>query len=87
MVNNASIENIRNLPDNPTKRIVWVVYNANMISMTESTIISIKGQEYFDKYVTVVASQQGRIDIEEQDVGAHIYFDPHLHSLIGNGYN
>lgn len=64
----------------PEKKLTWVVYNANMVSHAEMMIISLRGIEYFDKYVTVVS--------REDSTGAkgELYFDPNLFNLVGNGY-
>jgi hypothetical protein len=82
---NATEYYIKNLPE---EKLVWVVYTANMIGRAEQTIIHLRGKEYFDKYVTVVASHYTKEPFDASAFGkAKVYFDPYLHSLIGNGYN
>lgn len=75
---NASI---RSLPATPDKRIYWIVYNEDMVSYTENLIREIRGREYFDKYVTVVAKN----DPSKERTKGTVYFDPSLLDLLGNG--
>lgn len=85
---------IKELPDEPKSKILWVVYNKDMIANAEQQIIEIKGQDYFDKYVTVTS---GGDDIGGREVTTVIvddvlskttmYFDPMLHAMRGNGYD
>lgn len=72
---------ITNLPEHPRKRIFWIVYNHDMIKYTEDMIVEIKGQEYLDNYVSVVA----RTDPTKDRTKGSIYFDPGLLDLLGNG--
>lgn len=69
---------IKRLPDNPDKRIIWIVYNEDMVPWTENLFLKIKGPEYL-KNVKVVSR-----DRSSKYVG-HIYFDPVLYDLLGNG--
>jgi hypothetical protein len=78
LINNA----ISSLPSNPSKHIFWIVYNDDMVSYAEKRIKFIKGKDYFDKYVTVVAKNDPSKDRSQGTV----YFDPALLDLLGNGY-
>lgn len=69
------------LPDNPTKHIYWVVYNHDMIQYTEDMIASVKGPDYLEKHVTVVAKS----DPSKERSQGLLYFDPGLMDLLGNG--
>ena len=69
------------LPVNPTKHIYWIVYSKDMIKYTEDQIKLIKGEDYFNKHVTVVAKNDPSKD---RDTGT-VYFDPRLLDLLGNG--
>lgn len=73
-----TVETVLDLPE---ENLTWVVYNANMVGYAEMMIISLRGLEYFDKYVKVVS--------REESTGAKgkLYFDPKLFELIGNGYD
>lgn len=72
---------IKNLPENPSKRIYWIVYNNDMIEHTESLISELKGEDYLNKFVTVVAKS----DPSKDRTKGSVYFDPGLLDLIGNG--
>lgn len=72
---------IRLLPENPTKHIFWIVYNHDMIEYTSNLIADIRGQEYRDKYITVVAKGENSKD----RANGSVYFDPNLLDLLGNG--
>lgn len=72
---------ILNLPKTPRKRIYWIVYNHDMIKYTEDMIAEIKGEEYLEKYITVVAKN----DPSKDRTTGSIYFDPGLLDLLGNG--
>jgi hypothetical protein len=72
---------ISHLPDNPRKRIYWIVYNSDMIKYVETLIKEIKGQEYLDNNVTVVSKS----DPSHDRAKGTIYFDPSLLDLLGNG--
>jgi hypothetical protein len=73
-----TVETVMNLPEHD---LTWVVYNANMVGYAEMLIISLRGLEYFDRYVKVVS--------REDSTGAKgtMYFDPKFFELIGNGYD
>jgi hypothetical protein len=72
---------IKSLPENPIKHIYWIVYNQDMVAHTEQCIISIRGQDYLDNHVTVVAKG----DPSKNRVNGSVYFDPNLLDLLGNG--
>lgn len=72
---------INNLPECPSKRIFWIVYNQDMIEYTRKMIEEIRGKEYLDNYVTVVAKS----DPTRDRTTGSIYFDPGLLDLLGNG--
>ena len=72
---------INSLPNNPDKRIFWVVYNSDMVKYTEDLIASIKGSDYLTKHVTVVAKS----DPSKDRTKGTLYFDPGLMDLLGNG--
>lgn len=72
---------ITSLPNTPRKRIFWVVYNHDMIKYTEDMIVEIKGRDYLEKYVTVVAKS----DPSQDRTRGSVYFDPGLLDLLGNG--
>ena len=72
---------IQRLPETPHKHIYWIVYNRDMIKYTEDMIVSIKGQEYLDNYVTVV----DKTDPSKDRTTGMVYFDPGLMDLLGNG--
>jgi DNA-binding LacI/PurR family transcriptional regulator len=73
-----TVEHVLDLPE---ENLTWVVYNEDMIGFAEMMIISLRGLEYFDKYVKVVS--------RDDSTGAKgkLYFDPKLFELIGNGYD
>jgi hypothetical protein len=72
---------IKRLPESPAKRIFWIVYNQDMIEYTSNLIADIRGQEYLNKYVTVVAKG----DPSKDRANGSVFFDPHLLDLLGNG--
>jgi hypothetical protein len=69
---------IANLPVNPTKHIYWIVYSQDMVEYTEKMIATIKGEEYLEKYVTVVAKSAP----SKERTAGFIYFDPGLPDLL-----
>lgn len=71
---------ILGLPANPTKHIFWIVYNQDMVEYTTSLIERLRGKE-FSSHVTVVA----KADPSKERTKGHVYFDPALMELIGNG--
>lgn len=64
----------------PNERITWVCYNEEMIPYYETLIKELRGEEFFNKYVTVVADGQ-------PELGSNTYFDRSLYELRGNGYD
>lgn len=76
-----TIQAIKLLPDNPPKKIYWIVYNQDMVKYTEKLIANIRGSEYLTKYVRVVAKG----DSSTRRSKGTVYFDPSLMDLIGNG--
>lgn len=78
---NRLTASITSLPASPAKHIYWIVYNQDMIKEAEDRIRSIKGSDYFDKYVTVVAKN----DPSKERTTGTVYFDPNLLDLLGNG--
>lgn len=71
---------IRNLPENPSKHIYWIVYNQDMVKYVENLIESIRGADYL-KHITVVSKN----DPSKDRTTGSVYFDPTLMDLIGNG--
>lgn len=63
---------IRKFPTDPTRNILFVVYNDAHVSDAEFYISSIHGEEYLDKYVTVVPLNTKVDDHRAYDV----YIDP-----------
>lgn len=76
-----TIQAINSLPDNPVKKIYWIVYNEDMVKYTQDLIIQVKGEEYFHKYVRVVPKG----DSSKRRSKGTVYFDPNLMDLISNG--
>lgn len=72
---------ITSLPQHPDKHIYWVVYNTDMVQYTEDMIASIKGRDYLEEFVTVVAKN----DPSKDRTKGTLYFDPGLMDLLGNG--
>jgi len=71
------IDTIKKLPD---EQVTWVCYNREMIPYYETLIKELRGEEYFNKYVTVIADGH-------PDLGSNTYLDPTLYELRGNGYD
>lgn len=69
---------IESLPNNPNKLIIWIVYNEDMVDQAEKRIRYIKGDEYMSKIKVVPRTRASKWN-------GHIYFDPNLYDLIGNG--
>jgi hypothetical protein len=65
----------------PEEKLTWVVYNANMVQSAVTLIVSLRGIEFFDDYVKVVSRECG------DGAQGHLYFDPNIFNLIGNGYD
>lgn len=72
-----TVDAILNLPE---EQLTWVVYNANMVQSAVTMIISLRGLDFFDDYVKVVSRECG------DGAQGHLYFDPNLFNLVGNGY-
>ncbi len=70
---------IERLPEDPDKKICWVVYNKDMIKFTENLIAEIRGKDYLKKHVKVVSIEK------KQGANNSIYLDPMLLDHIGNG--
>jgi hypothetical protein len=73
-----TVEAILSLPE---EKLTWVVYNANMVQSAVTMIVSLRGIEFFDDYVKVVSRECG------DGAQGHLYFDPNIFNLIGNGYD
>jgi hypothetical protein len=69
---------IRNLPNNPAKPILWIVYNEDMVEYTRNLISEIKGEDYME-HIKVVART------EAYKESGTVYFDPLLMDHISNG--
>ena len=72
---------VAKLPDEPTEKITWVVYNDDHIEKTKELIENIKGKGYCIKYCDVISRTSSK------EVGRQVYYDPRLLSHIGNGAN
>lgn len=70
---------IERLPENPDRKIHWVVYNKDMIKYTENLIAEIRGKDYLKNHVKVVSLEK------KQGANNSIYLDPMLLDHIGNG--
>lgn len=70
---------IERLPENPDRKIYWVVYNKDMIKYTENLIAEIRGKDYLKQHVKVVSIEK------KQGANNSIYLDPMLLDHIGNG--
>lgn len=73
-----TVEAILTLPE---QELTWVVYNANMISQAQMLIIALRGLDFFDDYVKVISRECS------DGAQGHLYFDPNVFKLIGNGYD
>jgi hypothetical protein len=85
-----SIQTIEKFPVDTEAYIVYVVYNEDMVSGTESLISEVHGRDYTDKYVTVVAMNDNwseRVPVKSSDAEVRMYFDPTVFKYRGNGYN
>lgn len=69
------------IPEIPYKNIVWLVYDEDMVSQVESLFVKLRGQYFFDTYITV--SPIGK----KLSGNSFNYYDPNLYDLIGNGTN
>tara|TARA_S200002703_G_scaffold84789_1_gene73149 strand:+ start:162 stop:413 length:252 start_codon:yes stop_codon:yes gene_type:complete len=77
-----TVEVIMNLPVD--KKCLWMCYNDDQKVYYERLIREARGSEYFDKYVTLLATKEGKVHNNPAD---NIYMAPELHRLRGNGYN
>jgi len=68
---------IDSLPANPSKPIYWIVNTPQAVKGVEDLIRYVRGKEYFDKYVTVVAKGEST---KRRENGI-IYFDPILYEV------
>lgn len=69
------------LPANPSKHIYWIVYSEDMVRYAEEQIKLVRGEDYFNRHVTVVAKN----DPSKERTTGTLYFDPRLLDLLGNG--
>lgn len=69
---------ISSLPDCPKRKILWIVYNEDMVDYTKALIEEIKGPDFM-KYIKVVPRSRS-----SKESGS-IYFDPLLYDHLGNG--
>lgn len=64
----------------PNEQVTWVCYNDDMIPYYETLIKELRGVDYYEQYVTVIASGQALN-------GSNTFLDPSLYELRGNGYD
>lgn len=86
MIKERAIETIEKFPVDPDAHIIYMVYNPDMVSATEDLIREVHGKEYFNNNVTVSAIG-GTLPDFLNGKRCMMYFDPTLHSYIGNGRN
>lgn len=86
MIKERAIETIEKFPVDPDGHIIYLVYNEDMIRATESLIIEVHGEQYFNDNVFVTAFGSFLPDHLEGK-RCILYFDPALNDYIGNGYN
>jgi hypothetical protein len=67
-----STELIRKFPDNPTRPILYVVYNEQHVNDAELFIGMIHGEEYMNEHVTIALFGKPFIKDKDYDV----YIDP-----------
>lgn len=84
---NSTVDIIKRFPEDPDRPIIYFVYNEDLVHGTESIIRLMKGEDYFNRHVTVKP-------LRTEDNKEHIidtkhvcYYDPLIHQLKGNGYN
>lgn len=70
---------IARLPDEPEKKIVWIVYNDDLVQYTRDMIVLIKGEDYLDNHVIVTTRAKS-----SRCVGS-VVFDPFFFDHLGNG--
>ena len=69
------------------KKCLWMCYNDDQKVHYERLIREVRGSEYFDKYVTLLATEDGRwTGYTARYNSEHVYFAPELQRLRGNGY-
>lgn len=73
-----TVDAVLNLPE---EELTWVVYNANMVQAAVTLIVSIRGIDFLDDYVTIVSRECG------DGARGKLYFDPNMFKLLGNGYD
>lgn len=86
MIKERAVETIEKFPVDPDGHIIYLVYNEDMIRATESLIIEVHGEQYFNDNVYVAAFGSVLPDHLEGK-RCILYFDPALHDYTGNGYN
>lgn len=86
MIIDRAIETIEKFPVNPDAHIIYMVYNNDMVGTTEDLIREVHGKDYFNENVTV-SHIGGRLPDFLEGKRCMMYFDPSLHSHIGNGQN
>lgn len=82
-----STELIKKFPADPDSPILFFVYNKEMVSEAEFLISVIHGQEYLDKYVTVLPIGTDEARLKQNSNNVSIYIDPTVFSMRTNGYN
>lgn len=80
-----STELIRKFPDNPTKPILYIVYNQEHITEAETFIGMIHGQEYLKNVdiVTLLTDECKKADYTKYDV----YIDPNVYKYLNSWNN
>lgn len=71
---------IRSLPSDPDKKIIWIVYNSDMIASARKRLVDVWGEHYVNRNVEVVSRTNS------SKFNGHIYFDPWFYSHLSNGY-
>ena len=82
-----AIENaILNLPEDESKKIVWVCYNEDMIEQNRSKIAELRGEDFAAR-VTIISgnsvSSVDRLNLKP----LHVYYSPDFFAHRGNGAN
>jgi hypothetical protein len=86
MIKDRAIETIEKFPVEPDAHIIYVVYNNDMVRASEDLICEVHGKEYLNDNVTV-SPIGGTLPAFLDRKRCMMYFDPSLHSYIGNGQN
>lgn len=81
-----AVQIVKKFPAEPEAKIVYMVYNRDMVEASEILIAQIHGREYLDKYVSVTPWGYIPKNVDEGST-CIIYYDPNLHDYNGNGYN